>query len=118
MDIPKGLNIWIPGTNLRNCIEEAIMMWLNECPNEVSGFAKDIRVKHDGLHKDNGMSKNGIWKEHLEIPFGLAARVRQMTNHAWMHDKQICAMIQQLIPDLMPYKGKDGSRVVMDKVII
>lgn len=116
--IPTGVTTWVPGTNLRACLEECMFIWMNECKQEVNDFAYDIRRKRDGLHKDNGMSREGNLREYLEVPPKLHALITHWTNKDWMLDRQICGMIQQLIPDLMPYKGKDGSKIVVDKVII
>lgn len=117
-ELPTGINIWIPGSDLKSCLEMAVTMWIKECKQEVEDFAYDIRRKRDGLYKDNGMSRTGNLKEYLEVPPGLAKRILQMTNKDWMLDTKICGMIKQLIPDLMPYKGKDGSKISIDRKII
>jgi len=114
MDIPTGLNIWIPKENLFECLTMALKMWVNECPKEVEGMKRYIKRKKDGLHKTNGMSVGGSWKEKLEIPHGLAARIRQMTErHDWMQDDAIIDGIIRLAPGLLCYEKKDNSRIVV-----
>ena len=116
--LPTGVTTWVPGTNLRACLEMAVGIWLNEYPQEVKDFAWDIRQKRDVLNKASGMFRGGNMKEYLEVPVRLGSLIAQMTNKDWMLDKQICEMIRQLIPDLLPYKGKDESRAFMNKKVI
>tara|TARA_R110002126_G_scaffold696_3_gene4401 strand:- start:437 stop:787 length:351 start_codon:yes stop_codon:yes gene_type:complete len=116
--MPTGVMTWVPGTNLRACIEEAIFTWMNEYPQEVKDFAQDVKIKHETLHTANGMSRNGDMREFLEIPARLGSCIAHWTNKDWMLDMQICSMIQQVIPHLMPYKGKNESRAVVNKVIV
>ena len=112
MEIPTGLNIWVPKENLFECLSMAMNMWVKECPKEVQGMKRHIKHKKDSLHKVTGMSEEGTWKEKLEVPQGLAARIRQMTDRVdWMQDPDIIDGIIRLAPGMLCYEKKDNSRI-------
>jgi len=114
MEIPVGINVWIPKENLHECLRMALKMWVNECPDEVKAMKRHLVHKRETLHKSTGMSHEGNWKEKLEVPLGLAARVRQMTErHDWMQDDDVINGIIELAPDLVCYEKKDHSRIVV-----
>ena len=112
MDIPNGVQVWVPKGDLDECLKMAIKMWLNEYPHESQLFGNHLREKRDNLHRVNGMTKQGMFKEYLEIPVNLGKNIRQMTHKDWMQDKQITDRIRQLMPGLKPH-GKDESRVII-----
>lgn len=115
--LPKGVSVWVPSQNTKECIEMAVKMWINEYPKEVQAFADQIKRKRDGLHRVDGMSKDGHFKEYLEVPTKLDYKIRQMTHDRWMQDEKICRLIKQLMPDLNPYKGRNESKVLFEKGI-
>ena len=91
-------------------------MWTNECKPEVEAFANQIKNTKDGLLNSNGMTAERTMRLDMEVPSKLHGIIAQMTHRDWIHDKQIYNMVKQLIPSLLPYNGKNMSRVMIDKV--
>ncbi len=116
-EVPTGVTTWVPGTNLKECLRVAIDMWIEENHLEVVAFLRQMKEKRDMLNKNNGMSRQGHMKEYLEVPAKMGLLIGQMTHKDWMLDRQITDAVKRLIPDLSPYKGKDESKIVVDKVI-
>jgi len=112
IDFPVGIQVWIPGQDLRSCLETAFKMWVKENPYELIAFRKYMINKRDSLHRKDGMSKNGTWKEYLEIPYTLSLTIQKMTNKDWMLDRKITDMVKKVMPDFLCYQ-KNESSVIM-----
>jgi len=110
-ELPSGVNVWIPGTDLKLCLEEAVKMWITENPVEVNQFAQQIKDKRAGLHRIDGMTEQGTMKEYLEVPIKLAQKIQQMTHKDWTMDRKITDLVKQLIPHLAPYQARNESSV-------
>jgi hypothetical protein len=104
MDMPIGVNVWVPNTDLDSCLETAFKMWLHENAHEVIPFRNHMRDKRDSLVNKNGMSKQKTWKEYLEIPQSLAFKIQQMTHKDWPNDKKITERIVKLMPKYLCYE--------------
>lgn len=113
MDMPVGVTVWVPNTDLDLCLETAIKMWLREEPREARCFTMQQKEKRDSRHRDNGMSKEGNWKEYLEIPITLHKRVMKMTHKDYMLDRKITDRLKIHLRDLLPYEAQDGARVIV-----
>ena len=113
MEIPVGVQVWVPGTDLDACLKMAVDMWCYEEAHEVKCFVGMMREKKDGLYRQNGMSVTGNWKEYLEIPISLHKRIMQMTHKDYMLDRQITDRIKYFLQDIIPYEKKDESKVIV-----
>ena len=89
MEIPDGLQVWVPGTNLEECIRIAWGEYVKKFPKDLKNWFKHINIVKEGFFKQNGMSKNGDMRFKLEVPQKFATIIARMTHKDWVHDKQI-----------------------------
>lgn len=89
MEIPDGIQTWVPGTNLAACIDLAFREWFYEHKEEVKAYFIHLRNKKKEFFNPNGMSVNGDLRYKLEIPVKLGAIIGRLTHNDWVHDDQI-----------------------------
>lgn len=102
MEIPNGIQTWVPGTNLEACLELAFREWHKNFPREVKGYWLHLQETKQGFFQPNGMSKDGHMRYSLEVPPKLGNIISRMTHKDWVHDKQIRDAIIHKAPDFDP----------------
>ena len=112
MEMPTGVQVWIPSQDLDSCLELAIKMWCAEEPREVQLFTNQMREKKDTLHRKDGMTEKGMFKEYLEIPITLHKRVMKMTHKDYMLDRKITDRLKYFLQGICPY-DKNESRIIV-----
>jgi len=89
MDLPDGVQTFVPGANLEACIDLAFREWFCNHKDEVKGYFIHLKQQKDGFFKPNGMSSQGDMRYKLEIPGQLAKIITRLTHKDWMQDTQI-----------------------------
>ena len=105
-NLPNGIAVWVPSTDLEQCLQMAFDMWKHEYPDEVVAFGCYIKAEADGNLYENGMSKDGNMKKDFTLPAKLHALMQRMTHKDCIHDKKIMDKMKKMYPYFSAHNRK------------
>ena len=108
MEIPNGLNTWVPGKDLDACIDLAFREWFYDHKQDVKDYFIHLRDQKASFFHANGMSVGGDMRYKLEIPVKLAGIIQRMTHKDWVHDTQIHKAIQRQASKFAPTEKSEA----------
>ena len=108
MEMPNGVQTWVPGRNLEACIDMAFREWFCNHKDEVKGYFIHLRDQKKSFFDPSGMSKAGDMRYKLEIPGKLGTIIGRMTHKDWVHDQQIHKAILREASKFNPTEKKES----------
>jgi len=108
MELPDGVQTFVPGANLEACIDLAFREWFFKHKDEVKGYFIHLKEQKDGFFNPNGMSVNGDLRHKLEIPVKLANIIQRLTHSDWVHDEQVHKAILRVAPKFAPTERNES----------